>query len=442
MKKRLLALFLTAALATTAFVGCGTKDGETPAKEETTKTEVKTVTEEKKEDTTKTVESKTVKMFQFKVEISEPLDKMKLDLEKETGIKLDIETYGGGADYGAMLKAKFASNEYPDLFNNGGNNELDVWVDKLADLSDEPWVNNLAAGTATGMTKEGKLYGMPMNVEGYSFLYNVDLFAKAGITTLPTTVKELEAACEKLKGIGVTPFSSGYQEWWVLGLHNFNALLANQEDPDAFINSLKDGSADLSKDPLVKNWIDLLDLTVKYAQPNTLTVDYNTQVTEFALGASAIMQQGNWTQKQITELNPEINVAVMPMPIKDADNNKVLVGVPNNWVVYKESPVLKEAKETLDWMVSSETGKKYITDEFVFIPAFTNFDNTEGLGTIANSLQGYMADGNVLGWHFFKLPDGAGNEVGATMQAYIGGEYTREELMTKVVELMHEFAQK
>ncbi|WP_156337225.1 ABC transporter substrate-binding protein, partial [Paenibacillus dakarensis] len=65
--------------------------------------------------------TKTLKIFQFKVEIAEAMNKMKEEYEKEhPGIKLDIQTVGGGSDYGAALKAKFQSGEEPDVFNVGG----------------------------------------------------------------------------------------------------------------------------------------------------------------------------------------------------------------------------------------------------------------------------------------------------------------------------------
>src|SRR4051794_38372587 len=56
----------------------------------------------------------TLKMFQFKVEIAEQLQLLVNEYEKETGVKIQIETVGGGADYGAALKAKFNSGDKPD----------------------------------------------------------------------------------------------------------------------------------------------------------------------------------------------------------------------------------------------------------------------------------------------------------------------------------------
>lgn len=87
---------------------------------------------------------KTVKIFQFKTEIVEGLNELKVEFEKEyPNIKLDIQTVGGGADYGAALKTKFASGDAPDIFSNGGYAEMALWADKLEDLSDQPWVKDL-----------------------------------------------------------------------------------------------------------------------------------------------------------------------------------------------------------------------------------------------------------------------------------------------------------
>ncbi|MCG3057046.1 extracellular solute-binding protein, partial [Escherichia coli] len=71
--------------------------------------------------------------------------------------------------------------------------------------------------TLDPMTIDGKVYGQPMNLEGYGFTYNKELFKKAGIKEVPQTLDELEAAAKKLKAAGITPFSIGYGEWWVLG---------------------------------------------------------------------------------------------------------------------------------------------------------------------------------------------------------------------------------
>src|SRR5690606_270845 len=206
-------------------------------------------------------EQVTIRLFQFKVEIAEQLTQLIEEYEAEhPNVNIEIETVGGGADYGAALKAKFNSNDKPDIFNNGGFAELDLWIEHLEDLSDEPWVEHLVEAAKAPMTKDGKLYGMPVNLEGYGFIYNKDMFEQAGITELPKTIEELEAAAEKLQAAGFTPFINGYAEWWVLGNHFVNIPFAQQDDADAFIAGLYDGTAKITGNDKFLQWTDLFDL--------------------------------------------------------------------------------------------------------------------------------------------------------------------------------------
>lgn len=377
----------------------------------------------------------TLKMFQFKVEIAEPLAKLAAEYEKANpGVKIQIDTVGGGSDYGAALMAKFNSGDKPDIFNNGGFSDLDKWIEHLEDLSDQPWVKDMVTVAKEPMTKDGKLYGQPLNLEGYGFLYNKDLFAQAGITELPKTLSQLDAAAQKLQAKGVTPFVNGYGEWWVLGNHFVNLPFAYQQDPNAFIDSLNKGTGKIQGNATFDNWVKLFDLQLKYGNKNPLQTDYKTQVTEFATGKAAMTQQGNWTQLQITQTNPNIKVGFLPMPISEdaAANDKLPVGVPNNWVINKNSPNKEEAKKFLNWMVTSDIGKKYITEEFKFIPAFTNIPADEKiLGPLAADIMKYSKENKTLSWNWFKFPGGeaSSKKFAATMQAYVAKQKTKDQML-------------
>jgi raffinose/stachyose/melibiose transport system substrate-binding protein len=380
----------------------------------------------KKDDTKKNEEEVvTLNLFQFKVEIAEDLQKMIEEFEAEhPNIKVKLETVGGGADYGAALKAKFASGEKPDIFNNGGFKELELWKEHLADLSNEPWAEHvLPIGKVPMTDTDGKLYGMPVNLEGYGFIYNKDLFEKAGITEAPNTITELKDAAQKLKDAGITPFSAGYGEWWVIGQHLLNIAFAQQDDPVAYIEGLYDGSQKIVGNEKFAQFKDVLDTEIGFANDNPITTDYNTQVTLFASGQTAMLQQGNWTENMITEINPEINMAFLPISLNDdeAASDRLPVGVPNNWVVNKNSEHLEEAKLFLEWMVSSETGKRYITEEFAFIPAFDNIE-PNGLGDLGQSILEYSKADKTVPWTWFRWPDGANKEFAATIQEYAAGK--------------------
>ena len=99
----------------------------------------------------------TINIFQYKVEIADAMNRLKADYENEhPNVKLNIETMGGGADYSAGLKAKFAAGQEPDVFNNGGKAELTTWIDKLEDLSDQPWVSDVIDTAKEPISRDGQ----------------------------------------------------------------------------------------------------------------------------------------------------------------------------------------------------------------------------------------------------------------------------------------------
>lgn len=374
----------------------------------------------------------TLEVLNPKVEISTQFEQMVKEYEKENPqVKIHVSTIGGGADDRADLKAKFAAGAGPDIFTNGGYEEVKLWKDYLEDLSDQPWVKNAYDYALEPMKLDGKIYGMPVNLEGYGFIYNKDLFAKAGIQTLPKTLTELKAASEKLDAAGITPFAVGYSEAWILGVHMLNIAFAQQPDPDAFIKGLSDGAQTIAGNQKFKDLIQLLDLTLKYGNKNPLTTDYNTEVTMFAAGQTAMIQQGNWVQPMLDQLQPGMKVGFLPMPINDEPgNDKLAIGVPNNWAINKKATDDKkaEAKKFLNWMVNSERGQQYMTEQFKFIPAFKNI-KTDNLGPLASDLIQYSKENKTLSWNWYKYPAGAASEFGPAMQAYVGKQFNPDQLL-------------
>ncbi|MGF7045654.1 raffinose/stachyose/melibiose transport system substrate-binding protein [Paenibacillus sp. DS2015] len=381
---------------------------------------------------------KTVTIFQFKTEIVQGLNELKVEFEKEyPNIKLDIQTVGGGADYAASLKTKFASGDAPDIFSNGGYNEMEMWLDKLEDVSDQPWVKDLIPLAAEPMTKDGKVYGMPMNLEGYGYIYNKDLFAKVGITETPKTYTELEAAAKTLQAAGITPFANAYQEWWLMGNQGISVAFAQQPDTDAFIQGLNDGSASIVGNEKFDNFAKLMKLTVDYGNKNPLTTDYNTQVTLFANGEAAMMQEGNWAQTMIDGINPDLNIGVLPMPLSDNadESDKLTIGVPANLVINKESDSKEEAKTFLNWLVTSDMGKEYIVDKFKFIPALSTIKATpEQMGDIGTELYKYIDADKIIGLQSSKFPDGVAQEFGSVIQKYVAGQADVQQWETSMQE--------
>lgn len=381
----------------------------------------------------------TIKIFNFKVEIADAFNQLAEAYEQETGVKVEIETHGGGEDYNALLKAEIASGSEPEIFNAEGYAALEPYYDRATDLSNEPWAKDVVPSAAAPARVDGKLLGMPMNIEGYGIIYNKDLFAQAGIAELPTTLTQLEDAAKKLQEKGITPFSTT-NEWWSIGHHTINVGLAEQSDPVKFIEGTKDGTASFKGNEVFEKWINYVDLVFKYSQKDKLTTDYATQVANFATGKAAMIQQGNWIQGDIDKV-AQLNLGMMPIPIDDSGKGRIYTGPANFWIVNSKSKHPEEAKAFLNWLVSSETGKNYLVKEFKFIPALVTIPAaSEDIGQLGAAVSAQAKDAG--GWHWGRYPDGVIQGWGAAMQEYQGGQIGKDELFGKLDQAVKDIVQK
>lgn len=409
-KKKLLATVLASALACGTLSGCG---GTAQTSGSATSSDGS---------------GKTVKVFQLKVEINDALQKLAQEYEKEKGVKVEITSVGGGADYGASLKAEFQKGTEPDIFMVAGKGDYEIWKHKIDDLSSESWVKNAVSGTLDTVTVDGKVYGMPAATEGYGLMYNKNILDKAGIDPASIdTFSKLKAAVEKLdsmKGeLGIdNVFSYTTKETWVTGNHTFNIPFAAQENPAQFAKDYFAGKADIVNNDRFKEWMNLIELMCKYGGGQTLeTIDYSTQVGNFALEKTAFMQQGNWTAADLDSLGATFDMGFMPLAINEDTkvSGSIPVGVPMYWVVNKDSAVNAEAKAFLTWMVESQVGQEALVNNMNMIPAFTNF-TVQSENPLNKSITEYNNAGKTLPWAFTNFPDGfTMNNIGPLFSKYI-----------------------
>lgn len=443
--KRILSLLL-AVVMMFAIAGCAKKT-DTATKNDTSNTEAVNA-EAPKTDTTSedTADKEPVELdiFQYKVEIVEQLDALIADFEKEYPyIQVEIDTVGGGQNYSEALKARVNSGSEPDILNVGGPTELVNWLDYLEPLTDQPWVANAFAGTLDMLTVDGEVYGQPYAVEGYGLIYNKDMFKQAGIdagkiTTL-SALKDAFATLDSKKaelGIDkVLSFSVGDSAAWTAHVHSFNVALARQEDPIGFINQLNEGTATFSGNDRMEAWLDLLDLYFQYSYDDLMTVSYDDQYGNFALGKTAVLHQGNWTINQINEITPDMNIAFLPISLNDDPtwkNDTIPVGVPNFWCVNKNSSDAKKeaAKLFLDYIASTERGATFLVDECKFIPAFKNITK-QANDPLSASIQEYSKAGKTVPWVWMYTPDGfIDPAVKEAIQKYYIGDFNKEQMLS------------
>ena len=387
----------------------------------------------------------TVNIFQYKVEAKEALEEAAKAYEKENpNVKINVETVGGGGDYTAALKTKFSSGEEPAIYNVGGTQDVNDWQDKLEDLSSESWVGKAYDGTLESVTKDGKVYGMPLAQEGYGFIYNKEIFKKAGIDASKiSTYADLEKACETLDSkkseLGIdSVFVLPGKEKWVTGLHLSNVAFANEFKSAK--ESYEAKTIDFKYSDQLKK---LVDLQLKYAykpdgkDSSVNGVDYSTQVEkQFSLGKAAVIQQGNWIYGTVEGIDEEVakNIGILPIPLDGVKEGSIPVGVPYYWGVNstKSDAEKDAAKDFLEWLYTSDDGMDRIVNDFKFIPPFKGYDadNLKPKDPLAQDIMKYSNEKKTMPWVFMGYPTGWGeNNLGASMQKYFSSEYTWDQFV-------------
>lgn len=445
--KNVWALLLASVMTVTMAAGCGNSEGE--KKDTSADKSTSAISGEDTSDGSNggsNLEG-TLDIFQFKVEINDAL-KAATDkyMELNPGVTVNLETVGGGDDYGAALRTKMQGSDQPDIFDIGGPQDVIDWADNLADLSSEEWVGSTVDGLLDDVTKDGKIFGMPIAIEGYGFVYNKEIFDAAGIDASQLkTFDEIDKAFGELQ----EKIDSGElkeqflaleavieypaKEKWVTGMHTANIAMGQE-----FANCTEAFNAENIEFKYSQNLKELIDLQVKYTtnaeNPAALNaVDYSMQAGGgLAIERVAVIQQGNWAYPVIAEVDQEVadKLGIIPIPLKGVSEGNIPVGVPMYWAVNSQSDENTQAiaKDFLNWLYQSEEGKEIVVNDFGFIPPFTNYGDIKPADPLGQAVSEAANAGTIAPWVFNGCPTSwAENVLGAEIQSYLGGEKTWDE---------------
>lgn len=139
--------------------------------------------------------------------------------KKYPGIKIKHEYYGWG-DKNTKLDAVLATDKAPDVIEMGNTEMLGYMVkgafaevDPATFDKSDAWLDGLKAS----VTYEGKTYGVPYYAGGRVANWRKDVFADAGVKSVPKTYEELTKALDKVQKKQGDDFSAWYQptrDWY------------------------------------------------------------------------------------------------------------------------------------------------------------------------------------------------------------------------------------
>ncbi len=374
-------------------------------------------------------QGKTLKLFFYSPELTEQYNDMARQYKAETGITLDITV--NQADYVTLLRAKLNSGDIPDVFMSSAYADNSTYKDYVYDLTDEDFMKQIEPSALSGVTVNGRFTGYPFLVQSHSFIYNKKIFAQAGITTLPRTLREYDAAARKLQARGIQPFATGYKEWWVLPQTAWQVLAPIGKTYGGyagFVDKLNSGELTFKDIKGMSTVFDVLDVIKKYGGPKPMESDFNDQCSSLATGKVAIIHQGNWAEDTIRKTTPDIDIGYLRGPVAGSAAEAGIMYDSNQTIRVARDGQVELALAWLRWLTTSAYGKAWIPDKIKQLSPIKG----------AGAPQAQLAQATVsmltakvpsYPWYYQMFPTGTEQGLGIILQGYCAGQTSRQQTL-------------
>ena len=358
----------------------------------------------------------------FKPEAADQWAALAKEYTKEKGVDVKVQTAASGT-YEQTLKSEIAKTEAPTLFQVNGPVGYQNWKKYTADMSNTDVYKELTNQDVA--LKDGdKVVGVPYVMETYGLIYNKDILnkyfaldgAKAtsmdeidNFDTLKAVADDMQARKDEL-GIKGAFTSAGFDSSsdWRFKTHLANLPLYYEFKDD----NVTEQPATI-KGTYLPNYKKIFDLyiTDSTTDPTQLSAKTGDDAnSEFALGEAAFYQNGTWawTDLQKAGMKAE-SVGMMPIytGVKGEEKQGLATGSENYWCINdKASDADKKATEDfLSWVITSDTGKKAISQDMGFTTPFKTFDDVKFDNPLTEAAVEDQKSGTTqVSWNFTMMP--------------------------------------
>lgn len=453
--KRFLALCTTLVMVF-SMAACKSKDVPTP------EIETPAGTEQPATETPSTPSASGGKIYylNFKPEIAEIYNEIAEVYKQETGVELQVVTASSGT-YEQTLRSEIAKAEAPTLFQINGPRGYANWKDYCADLKDTEFYKHLS-DKSLAITSGDGVYGIPYVVEGYGIIYNDAIMQKYFATSgakaasmdeinnfakLKDVVEDMTAKKNTLgiKGVFSSTSLKPGEDW------RWQTHLANVPIYYEFKNNNVDLTSNATNEIAFQysdNYKNIFDLYINNSctDPKLLgSKQVADSMAEFALGQTAMVQNGNWAWGQISGVDGNVVKAedIKFLPIYtgvDGEETQGLCTGTENFMCINSKASAEQQKLAADflyWLYGSEKGKDFVTNKLGFIAPFDTFgENEKPSDPLAKEVVNWMSKPGFtsVAWNFTVFPSQTfKDDFGAVLLQYAQGTKKWEDVKDLVV---------
>jgi raffinose/stachyose/melibiose transport system substrate-binding protein len=241
------------------------------------------------------------------------------EFTRKSGIKIDVKTLPWET-MRTLLQTQLRSGQGPDVFSWGSGPSFGGALAKAGLVHDltgayQKYHWKVFDFAKKRVTVDGKIWGIPGELETIGLFYNKKIFARLGLQP-PRTVAELRAVCAKIKAAGITPLAVSDKEGWEGG--HLLSMSLSSEVGSTGMEALFKGSTSWDSADVVR----ALDLWKQLQNDGDLpdsptSVDYDSATAQFYSGHAAMIPTGTWLVGEIDDNMNSADVGYIPFPGPD-----------------------------------------------------------------------------------------------------------------------------
>ncbi len=339
------------------------------------------------------------------------------------------------------LRVMMGSDDRPDVFFSWSGEFAKKFIAAGAamDLTEAmqadggAWEKSIMKAGLEPFSADGKIYGVPLRINGKFFVYNKEMF-EANNLKVPTTWDEFLAVCETLKAAGIVPIAFGDQYPWA-ACHYITGLNQKLVAQDVRMKDYEKTTGEFTDPGYVEaldKFKELNDKGYFNEFPNSISHDMAHQ--GFALGECAMIYVELEEFGTVNKNMEGTPWGFFPMPEISgaAGNANFLTGAPDGFMVSSTTKYPDQAIDFLKFLLSVENGAKMV--EMLTWPSpvigAANKDNSPDF-LIEGTKAVEEADGMAL-WLDTDIDIRVSDVYLPGLQDLLNGDITSAQLMEKV----------
>lgn len=264
-------------------------------------------------------------------------------------------------DTATVLQSRAQLNEMPDMFGCTTGNMFELMFEDgiIMDLTGQEFLSSVEPSSLEMSTYNGKNWRLPYSLSCYGLYVRTDIFEEQGLA-LPTTWDELMDVCEKLTAAGITPFALPDK---TMVYQRMERMMSFMSEDDTEFKQIAAGELEAKDSKLLQTYANASLQIVNYMTPESLGAEYTESYQQLIAGQAAMTINGGWSLATLKDYDPDIKVALIPMPNPTGDESKVVVSIDTNFCISSSTKHPEECLKFFEYLAQPEVAQVYADKE-------------------------------------------------------------------------------